>query len=153
MYDAETDTYTCPERQSVRHSGTAQRADRPAAEIYRSTGAVCRACPAFGTCTKDARHGRSVESGPHAEILRQHRAIMATEEAKEQYTLRQQLVEPSFWILKEVQGARRFLLRGLDNVRAEWALLATTFNVRSLHRVWQRRGADERSVLAAAVGS
>lgn len=153
VYDAETDTYTCPKGQTLRHSGTTQRADRPAAEIYRSTGDVCRACPAFGTCTKDKRQGRSLEIGPHEEILRQHRATMATAEAKEQYKLRKELVEPSFGILKEVQSARRFLLRGLNNVRAEWALLATTFNLRSLHRVWQRRGADERRALAAAVST
>ena len=33
-------------------------------------------------------------------------------------------------------GARRFLLRGLANVRAEFVLLATAFNLRTLWRVW-----------------
>ena len=46
-----------------------------------------------------------------------------------------QPVEPAFGIIQEQQGARRFLLRGLANVAAEWAMLATAFNLRTLYRV------------------
>ena len=42
-------------------------------------------------------------------------------------------------ILKEQLGARRFLLRGLANVRAEFRLLATAFNLRTLWPVWRTR--------------
>ena len=52
------------------------------------------------------------------------------------YGLRKQLVEPVFGIIKEQQRARRFLLRGLANVAAEWTMLATAFNLRTLCRVW-----------------
>ena len=48
-----------------------------------------------------------------------------------------QLVEPVFGIIKEQQQAHRFLLRGLPNVSAEWSLLATAFNLRTLWRVWR----------------
>ena len=46
--------------------------------------------------------------------------------------------EPTFGILKEQLGARRFLLRGLANVRAEFTLMATAFNLRTLSQVWAR---------------
>ena len=62
---------------------------------------------------------------------------MSTPAAKEAYGLRKQLVEPVFGIIKEQQGARRFLLRGLVNVAAEWTMLATAFNLRTLCRVWR----------------
>ena len=62
---------------------------------------------------------------------------MDTEEAKELYKLRKQLVEPVFGILKEQLGARRFLLRCLDNVRSEWGLIASAFNLRSLYWAWK----------------
>ena len=55
---------------------------------------------------------------------------MSTAAAKEAQRLRKQLVEPVFGIIKEQQGARRFLLRGLSNVTAEWTLLVTAFNLR-----------------------
>ena len=44
-----------------------------------------------------------------------------------------------FGIIKEQQAARRFLLRGLSNVAAEWGLLASAFNLRTLWRVWHVR--------------
>ena len=61
---------------------------------------------------------------------------MATEEARALYAQRKVLPEPVFGILKEQLGARRFLLRGLADVRAEFVLLATAFNLRTLWRVW-----------------
>ena len=64
---------------------------------------------------------------------------MSTWTAKEAYRLRKHLVEPVFGIIKEQQGARKFLLRGLTNVAAEWTVLATAFNLRTLWRVWRSR--------------
>ena len=64
---------------------------------------------------------------------------METEEAKRVYKLRKHLVEPVFGIIKEQLGARRFLLRGLANVSAEWTVLATAFNLRSLWKAWRSR--------------
>ena len=67
---------------------------------------------------------------------------MATLAATEVYKLRKQVVEPVFGIIKEQQGGRRFLLRGLTNVAAEWTVLATAFNLRTLCRVWRARIRD-----------
>jgi hypothetical protein len=41
-----------------------------------------------------------------------------------------------FGILKEQMGAGRLLLRGLANVKAEFVMLATAFNLRTLWRVY-----------------
>jgi hypothetical protein len=59
---------------------------------------------------------------------------MATEAAQRLYDRRKVLNEPVFGILKEQMAGRRFLLRGLSNVRAEFVLLATAFNLRTLSR-------------------
>lgn len=140
-YDPAQDTFTCPKGQTLHFAGQIQRTDRPAVRRYRGTGAVCRACPAFGTCTSDSRQGRSLEAGPLEELLAAHRALMATEDAKRVYAQRKELVEPVFGIQKDCQGARRFLLRGLRAVEAEWRLLAATFNLRVLARLWHARPA------------
>ena len=107
--------------------------------LYRASGSVCRECPAFGVCTKNRRKGRSIDVGPHDAVLRQHRAWMETGEAKEMYKRRTQLAEPVFGIIKEQLGARRFLLRGLANVSAEWVVLVTAFNLRTLWKAWRSR--------------
>jgi len=36
-------------------------------------------------------------------------------------------------------GFRRFLLRGLENIKAETFMVATAFNLRSLYRISHRR--------------
>jgi transposase len=154
-YDREADTYTCPQGQTLHFAGEKQRKGRSVTQVYRASRRICLACPAFGVCTTDRRHGRMLEVGPDEQALRDHRAWMATEEAKAAYRQRKQLPEPVFGILKEQQDARRFLLRGIDQVRAEWDLLATAFNLRTLYRIWcdwavQRPG--ERGTLTGALG-
>ena len=42
-------------------------------------------------------------------------------------------------MLKHQLGARQCTLRGLGNVAAEWTMLATAFNLRTLWRVWRTR--------------
>ena len=62
---------------------------------------------------------------------------MTTERARRLYARRKGLIEPIFSILKEQLGARRFLLRGLVNVQAEFTMLATAFNLRTLWKIWK----------------
>jgi hypothetical protein len=50
------------------------------------------------------------------------------------YSLRKQIVEPVFGQIKEVRGFRRFLLRGLEQVQAEWNLVCLTHNLLKLFR-------------------
>jgi transposase len=53
---------------------------------------------------------------------------------KSRYRLRKQTVEPVFGQIKQARGFRQFLLRGLDNVRAEWSLICTAHNLLKLAR-------------------
>lgn len=55
-------------------------------------------------------------------------------EGREVYARRKAIVEPVYGQIKEARGFRRFLLRGLDKVRAEWALVCTTHNLLKLYR-------------------
>lgn len=144
QYEAESDRYLCPEGQKLSLHSTVRRKERPETVVYFAPKGVCAACAALERCTKSRDVGRTIEIGPFEEVLRRHRELMATLEAKALYSHRKELVEPAFGILKEQQGARRFLLRGLANVRAEWALLAATFNLKTLFRVWRRRSLTER---------
>ncbi len=136
VYDAASDSYHCPAGQRLRFTRHKRTRGVPM-RLYRVSGAVCRACPAFGICTTDGQHGRALEIGPHVAVLRRHRAWMATREAQHANQQRQHLVEPVFGIIKAQLRARRFLLRGLANAKAEWALLATAFNLRTLWRLWR----------------
>jgi hypothetical protein len=51
---------------------------------------------------------------------------------RSRYRLRKQVVEPVFGQIKQARGLRQFLLRGLNKVRAEWALICTAHNLLKL---------------------
>jgi transposase len=53
---------------------------------------------------------------------------------RSRYRLRKQIVEPVFGQIKQARGFRQFLLRGLEKVRAEWALICTAHNLTKLAR-------------------
>lgn len=140
-YDRARDSYTCPAGQLLSFFGSQRDRNGGSVRRYRAAAGVCAACPAFGTCTRDRRNGRTVRAGPYDEALRAHRAWQASDEARRLSAMRRWLIEPVFSVIKDQQAARRFLLRGAANVRAEWSWLATTFNLRVLARAWQRRAA------------
>jgi transposase len=48
------------------------------------------------------------------------------------YRLRKQLPEPVFGQIKQARGFRQFLLRGLEKVRGEWAIVCTVHNLLKL---------------------
>ncbi|HEX5503247.1 MAG TPA: transposase, partial [Thermomicrobiales bacterium] len=76
------------------------------------------------------------------------RARLATEAGRRAYGRRKQTVEPVFGQLKERRGLRRFLLRGLEKVRAEWTLWCLTHNLLKLVRALRRRPALRQRLAA-----
>jgi Transposase DDE domain len=48
------------------------------------------------------------------------------------YRLRKQLPEPVFGQIKQARGFRQFLFRGVEKVRAEWAMVCIAHNVLKL---------------------
>jgi len=57
------------------------------------------------------------------------RAKLATEQGKQLYSRRKVIVEPVFGHIKEPRGFRRFSLRGVTKVRAEWTLVCLCHNL------------------------
>lgn len=67
------------------------------------------------------------------------RARLRTEAGRAAYGQRKKTVEPVFGQMKEGRGLRRFLLRGLEKVRAEWTLWCLTHNLRKLAQAVRTR--------------
>jgi hypothetical protein len=51
------------------------------------------------------------------------------------YATRKSIVEPVFGQIKQVRGFRQFLLRGLEKVGGEWALICMTHNLLKFHKI------------------
>src|SRR5277367_4258430 len=63
----------------------------------------------------------------------QHKLRSAT--GKLLYAARKKIIEPVFGQIKSARGIRKFLLRGLEKVSAEWQLICLTHN---LLKIWRR---------------
>ncbi len=85
-----------------------------------------------------ARHSQANAAGRRAWRLGSRVAAMAIKlkraGRRSRYRLRKQIVEPVFGQIKHARGFRQFLLRGLDKVRGEWAMICTAHNLLKLAR-------------------
>lgn len=84
--------------------------------------------------TGRAKHpadGKRKVTGPLAQAMRDK---LKRAGWRSRYRLRKQIVEPVFGQIKQARGFRQFLLRGIEKVRAEWAMLCTAHNITKLAR-------------------
>jgi hypothetical protein len=63
------------------------------------------------------------------------RRKLQTKAGKAVYAARKTIVEPVFGQIKQARGFRQFLLRGIDKVSGEWALVCVTHNILKLYRL------------------
>jgi hypothetical protein len=68
-------------------------------------------------------------TGPLTKAMRQRLRRAAR---RSRYRLRKQIVEPVFGQIKQARGFRQFLLRGIDKVRNEWAIICIAHNLNKL---------------------
>jgi transposase len=66
------------------------------------------------------------------------REKLKTERGKARYARRKAIVEPVFGWIKEALGFRRFSLRGLTKVQAEWDLVCLAVNLKRMHVLMAR---------------
>ena len=92
----------------------------------------------FLIATGRLEHDEPVQAAPKGRIpkdftLKQRMARkLRTKPGQAAYARRKAIVEPVFGQIHTLQG-KHVLLRGLDNARHEWNLLATCHNLRKLH--------------------
>src|SRR5438093_6832503 len=80
-------------------------------------------------------HGLQAEASATPATAKERMAAkVRTPEGKALYSRRKVIVEPVFGQMKEARGFRRFLLRGLANIRGEWRLVCLTHN---LLKIWR----------------
>jgi len=75
-----------------------------------------------------------MESAGMAGVKEQMAAKLRTAGGRCLYAARKHIVEPVFGQIKQVRGFRKFLLRGLAKVAAEWQLICLTHN---LLKIWR----------------
>jgi transposase len=90
--------------------------------------------------TGKQKHNQPAQSSPRGRIPKSDTLVermkrkLVTKAGQAIYARRKTIVEPVFGQIKQAQGFRHFLLRGVDKVRSEWALVCATHNVLKLYR-------------------
>jgi hypothetical protein len=91
--------------------------------------------------TERQKHGEQrlvCKRGPFpkgANAVERMKRKLQTQVGRRIYAMRKAIVEPVFGQIKQVRGCRQFMLRGLEKVQMEWALVCLTHNVLKLHRI------------------
>jgi flagellar biosynthesis GTPase FlhF len=81
-----------------------------------------------------AKHPGEVKRNIAAPLTKAMRDKLKRAGWRSRYRFRKQIVEPVFGQIKQARGFRQFLLRGIDKVRAEWALICIAHNLTKLAR-------------------
>jgi transposase len=122
-YDPDQDVYICPagETLSPNHEGKL----RDLKKIDYSNPAACPACPLRSRCTTNLRRVSRLEN--EAVLDRMAARLKARPEILDR---RREIVEHPFGSIKQWMNQGAFLMRGLENVRAEFSLTALVYNLR-----------------------
>jgi hypothetical protein len=132
VYDEQADCYWCPAGKKLSYAGTTREQKRNRVRErrrYKSPPDDCTECPLLAMCVQSKAKSRTINREQHEALRESHAVKMATEAAQEKYSRRRHPGERPFAVTKQQFGARRFLLRGLDQVKQEWHWLASAFNL------------------------
>lgn len=129
-YNKETDTYTCPQNQILKTTGTwhTKKRDNGSHQFKKYRSTACKTCEALKLCTAKADGKREIERSQYAEAM-----DLNNKNYKEQYQLyrkRQELNEHVFGTIKRVWGYYYTNLKGLKKVNGEWSLIMTVYNIK-----------------------
>jgi len=131
-YDPDGDGYVCPHGERLEYAQTRERDGRQI-KSYR-----CRhdGCAHRARCTADAR-GRTIERDCLEEAIERQKKRQQEPGKQALLRRRKEIAELSFARIKALMGFRRWTVRGLANVKAQWALICAVSNMKVLCNAWK----------------
>jgi transposase len=128
-YNKEADTYTCPQNQTLKSTGTlhTKKREHSSHQFKKYRTAACKTCLVKSLCTIRPE-GREIERGEYADALELNNKNYA--ERYPEYRKRQEINEHIFGTIKRVWGYYYTNLKGLKKVNGEWSLIMTVYNIK-----------------------
>ena len=108
-------------------SGYCSEDNLEALEARQIDGFIATGRQKHGQAAADG--GKARKQGPKVEQMRER---LRQNGFDSPYRLRKQTVEPVFGQIKHARGFRQFLMRGLNKVSGEWAMVCTAHNLLKL---------------------
>ena len=133
-YEPETDTFYCPANKPLlfQYLSRYTTDNRYLTNRHRYECFDCADCPLRSQCTKAKGNRRIRISHRLIKYRQKARKNLTSELGKELRSKRSTEVETVFGHIKHNMGFRRFHLRGLEKVNAEWGLVSIAHNMRKL---------------------
>lgn len=122
-YDAGRDAYICPAGQTLKPFRHGRLRDLK--KIDYGNPKACRNCPLRARCTNGVRSVSRIENEDALDRMAQRLAARP-----DILDRRREIVEHPFGSIKQWMNQGAFLMRGVDNVRAEFGLTALVYNLR-----------------------
>ena len=140
IYNDQKDHFTCPNNQALTTNGKwYERKDRRGQFVqrfkrYNMSPKTCANCPFADKClSKNAvknKVSRILERAEFQQASTENKQRLETYEGKLMYKKRQGIVEHPFGIIKRQWDCSYTLLRGLEKVNGEFAIIFTCYNLR-----------------------
>lgn len=129
QYDHTTDTYTCPQGETLRTTGHWHKktADKDSYEFKRYRTPKCRECPAKHLCTSRAS-GRDIDRSQYADAVEENNKRCHAN--AQLYRKRQEINEHIFGTIKRQWGYNHTNLTGLEKVNGEHSLIMLVYNIK-----------------------
>jgi len=131
IYDDATNTYLCPNHQSLIMTGTSYK-NEMLFYRYKLKSTTCKVCPLRDKCLPEKTLYKELFRWEHEPVIAQHKLKMKTARAKKIIKQRSAIVEHPFGTIKQTLGWSHFLVRGKEKVSGENALIMFTYNFRRL---------------------
>lgn len=128
VYDAASDSYTCPAGQALQYRTTSRQGYRQ----YHSDAQQCTHCDVRQRCTQSANQTKVVVRHVWEADKEAVDARRLTEWGKRVYARRKETVERSFADAKQLHGHRYARMRGLSKVLEQCLLAATAQNMKKI---------------------
>jgi len=125
LYDGDSDTYHCPAGCVMSYYTTTKKSDGRRVRIYRTV--ACKDCAVRFSCTISPR-GRYIYRWEHEAVL--DRLKQRLKDNPQIIKERKEIIEHIFGALKKIWGYNSLLVRGLQNISSEIALMSLTYNMR-----------------------
>ena len=127
VYDSSSDSYTCPEGQTLSYLRSWHRKDRTL-RIYEAHD--CTTCPLKARCSPKYAARRLWTNADVEPYHQKARELLNSPPGREYRSRRMIEVESVFGQIKHNGNFRRFTLRGLDKVKTEFHLVALAHNLK-----------------------
>jgi len=134
-YQAETDTYECPEKQPMHHTQSRRDLSKTGfpseVKVYRASG--CASCSKREICTKSKEGNRTITINNQLDIYKKiARTYLESPKGIELRKKRSVEIESCFGDIKHNMRFRRFHLRGIKKVKTEITIVSIAHNLRKL---------------------